>query len=167
MSSSSICQISSPPLKMWPCEPYSSLPSYSSEVTTDHLQTLFSLQTCFLHPPHSRRTNHPSLPRTLPILTLKDPCSRRQLSLRQTRMTGHPIKNVGQSGHWVAQSIKRLTLDFSLGHDLTLHEIEPRTRLCADSMDPAWDSLSPSLSLSAPSPLVHMHMCSFSLALSK
>ena len=39
---------------------------------------------------------------------------------------------------WVAQSVKHLTLDFSSGHDLEL-----RIGLCADSMEPAWDSLSP------------------------
>ena len=49
-------------------------------------------------------------------------------------------------GTWVAQSVKRLTLDFSSRHDLTVPEFEPCIRLCADSMEPAWDSLSPSFS---------------------
>ena len=48
-------------------------------------------------------------------------------------------------GAWVAQSIKRPTLDFSSGHDLTIRELEPHIQLCADSTEPAWDSL-----LSAP-----------------
>ena len=48
-------------------------------------------------------------------------------------------------GAWVAQSVKCRTLDFGLGHDLTVH-----------GMEPAWDSLSlslypfPELALSPP-----------------
>ena len=49
----------------------------------------------------------------------------------------------------MAQLVKRLTLDFSLGHDLTVCGFEPHIWLCADSAEPAWDSLSLSLSLSA------------------
>ena len=45
-------------------------------------------------------------------------------------------------GTWVAQSVQRLTLDFSSGHDLTVHEIEPHVGLQADSAESAWDSLS-------------------------
>ena len=40
-------------------------------------------------------------------------------------------------GAWVAQSVKRLTLDFGSGHDLTLHEFEPRVGLYAVSVEPA------------------------------
>ena len=58
------------------------------------------------------------------------------------------LENTFPRGTWVTQSGKHLTLDFSSGHDLTVCQIEPGVRLCADSMDPAWDSLSPSLSLS-------------------
>ena len=54
----------------------------------------------------------------------------------------------------MAQSVKRPTLDFSSGHDLTVHEIEPHIWLFADSAEPAWESLSPLLS--APPPLMHM-----------
>ena len=43
--------------------------------------------------------------------------------------------------------VKHLTLDLSSGHDLLVHRIEPHFGLCADSEEPAWDSLSPSLSL--------------------
>ena len=46
----------------------------------------------------------------------------------------------------MAQSVKRLTPDFGSGLDLMVHGIEPRVGLCADSMEPAWDPLSPSLS---------------------
>ena len=49
----------------------------------------------------------------------------------------------------MAQLVKRPTLGFSSGHDLTVHEFEPRTGLCADSVEPAWDSLSLPLHLLA------------------
>ena len=45
----------------------------------------------------------------------------------------------------MAQLVKRLTLDFGSGHDLTVHGFEPRVGLCADSAEPAWESLSLSL----------------------
>ena len=44
--------------------------------------------------------------------------------------TGHvPWKHLNPlsfRGTWVAQLVKRLTLDFNSGHDLTVHEFEPR-----------------------------------------
>ena len=49
-------------------------------------------------------------------------------------------------GAWVALSAKHLTLDFGSGHDLMVCEFEPHIGLCADSEEPARDSLSPSLS---------------------
>ena len=61
--------------------------------------------------------------------------------------------NVGRLGG----SVRRPTLDFSSGHDLTVHGFEPYIGLCADSAEPSWDflplSLSASLKLSAPPPL--------------
>ena len=48
----------------------------------------------------------------------------------------------------MAQSVKRPTLDFSSGCGLAVCEFEPCSRLRADSVEPAWDSLSPSVSLS-------------------
>ena len=56
----------------------------------------------------------------------------------------------GSRGAWVAQSVKHPTLGFSLGHELTVCEFKPYLGLCADSAEPAWDSLSFSLSLSLP-----------------
>ena len=53
---------------------------------------------------------------------------------------------------WMAQSLKCLTLDFHSDHDITVREFGLRIRPCADSLDPAWDSLS--LSLSTPPLLV-------------
>ena len=49
----------------------------------------------------------------------------------------------------MSQLVKRLTLGFGSGHDLTVCGFEPRVGLCAGSVEPAWDSLSPPLSLSA------------------
>ena len=37
----------------------------------------------------------------------------------------------------VAQLVKRLTLDFTPGHDLIIHEIEPHIELCTNSVEPA------------------------------
>ena len=45
----------------------------------------------------------------------------------------------------MAQSVKRLALDFGSGHDLMVCEFEPHVELCTDSVEPAWNSLSPSV----------------------
>ena len=42
----------------------------------------------------------------------------------------------------VAQSVKRPTLGFCSGHDLTVCEFNPRVMLSSDGAEPAWDSLS-------------------------
>ena len=42
--------------------------------------------------------------------------------------------------------VKRLTLDFGSGHDLTVREFKPYVGLCGDSVEPACNSLSPCLS---------------------
>ena len=49
-------------------------------------------------------------------------------------------------GTWVTQSVKQPTLDFSSSNDLTVCEFEPHIELCADITEPAWDSVSLSLS---------------------
>ena len=41
----------------------------------------------------------------------------------------------------MAQLVERLALGFSSGHGLMVCAFEPRIRLCADSVQPAWDSL--------------------------
>ena len=64
-----------------------------------------------------------------------------------------------QGGAWVAQSVKHPTLDFGSDHDLTVREFKPLVGLCADGMEPAWDSLS--------APPLLMHTLSLSLSLSK
>ena len=63
-------------------------------------------------------------------------------------------KNESGGGAWVPQSVKRPTLGFGSGRDLTVHEFEPCIRLCADRVGPAQDSLCPSLSLPLPCSLV-------------
>ena len=50
----------------------------------------------------------------------------------------------------MAQSVEHLALDFGSGHDLMVRKFKPCIRLCADNMEPACDSLSPSLSVSPP-----------------
>ena len=46
----------------------------------------------------------------------------------------------------MAQWVKHPTLELGSGHDLMVHGFQPHIGLCDDSMEPAWDSLSPSLS---------------------
>ena len=48
----------------------------------------------------------------------------------------------------MAQSGERPTLDLGSGRDLTVREFRPHIGLCADSAEPAWDSLSSNLSTS-------------------
>ena len=50
----------------------------------------------------------------------------------------------------MAQSVKHSILDFGSGHDLMVLGIKPRIGLRADSTEPAWNFLSPSLSVSPP-----------------
>ena len=47
------------------------------------------------------------------------------------------VSNSFIRGTWVAQSVKHLTLDFGLGHDLTVCEFESHIRFWADSAEPA------------------------------
>ena len=58
---------------------------------------------------------------------------------------GHQLDKRGALG-WFSW-LSALTLDFGLGHDLMAPGIEPCLGVCADSVEPAWDSLSPSLFL--------------------
>ena len=46
----------------------------------------------------------------------------------------------------MVRSVKRLTLALGSGHDPTVGEFEPHIGLCADGVNSAWDSVSPSLS---------------------
>ena len=67
------------------------------------------------------------------------------------------IKMWDWGGTWVAQLVKHLTVCFGSGHDLLVGKFKPHIELCANSMGPAWDSLSFSLSLSLSlSPLISL-----------
>ena len=46
-------------------------------------------------------------------------------------------ENTYSGGAWVAQLVKRQTLDFSSGHDLGVGGFEPHIRLHTDSAEPA------------------------------
>ena len=50
--------------------------------------------------------------------------------------------NGHSGGAWVAQSVKRLILDFGSGHDLMVRGSKPCVGLCADSGEPALGSVS-------------------------
>ena len=41
----------------------------------------------------------------------------------------------------MAQLVECSTVDLGSGHDLTVRGIEPHVGLCADSVEPVWDSL--------------------------
>ena len=61
----------------------------------------------------------------------------------KAQMAVSNFKSLGSEGRtWVAQGVQRPTLGLSSGHDLTACEIEPHARLCADTTEPAWDSVS-------------------------
>ena len=67
-------------------------------------------------------------------------------------------------GAWVVQLVKRPTLGFGSGHDLTVCEFKPRTGLYTDSVEPTWDF---SLPLSLPLTCVCARALSLSLSLRK
>ena len=50
----------------------------------------------------------------------------------------------------MARWVKRPTLDFCLGHDLTIGEFKPHMGVCAGSEESVWDSPSPCLSALLP-----------------
>ena len=58
------------------------------------------------------------------------------------------LHGIGSPGAPGRRSGERPTPDVSSDHDLAVRGIEPRIELCADRAEPAWDSLSLSLSLS-------------------
>ena len=65
----------------------------------------------------------------------------------------------------MVQWVKSLCFGMGSGHDLMVCETEPHIGLCADSVEPACDSVS--LSLSAPPPLVCARALSLSLSQNK
>ena len=76
---------------------------------------------------------------------------------------GHRTLDLQSIVHRAPGWLSRLSqLDLGSGHDLTVHEFKTHVGLYADSVEPAWNSVSP---FSVPSP--HMHVGSLSLSLSK
>ena len=71
--------------------------------------------------------------------------------------TGKVCKRTHVGGR-LGASVKRPTLDFSSGRDLAVREFEPRVGLLADSAEPAWDSLSPSLPVPCPCSLSKINL---------
>lgn len=71
------------------------------------------------------------------------------------------IKLFEHRGVWVAQLVKRLTLDFSQDHDLMVMGLSPGVRLSAKVRICLGVSLSPSLSV--PSPLMNTLSLPFSV----
>ena len=57
------------------------------------------------------------------------------------------VGRVKNRGAWVTHLAESLTLDFSSGYDLLVHEFKPHIGLCANSVEPSLESLSLSLSL--------------------
>ena len=52
-------------------------------------------------------------------------------------------------GTWGVQSVKHPPFGFRSGHDLAVCGLEPHVGLCADGVEPAWDSFTLPLSLPA------------------
>ena len=64
----------------------------------------------------------------------------------QHRQRLDTFKKYPDWGAWAAPWVKPPALDFGSGHDVVVCEFKPRVEFCADSEEPARDSLS----LSAP-----------------
>ena len=66
------------------------------------------------------------------------------LSITVVKLMTHILGfNKMEPDYCVAQLVQHPTLGFGSGHYLTVCGFEPCVRLCADSVKPAWDSLSP------------------------
>ena len=79
---------------------------------------------------------------------------------------GPILKVSADRGTQVAQWVKHMTLDLGLGHDLTVHEIEPGIGFCADSTGSLVGILYLPLYLSLPNLCFLLSLClSFSLSL--
>ena len=92
------------------------------------------------------------------VLTLEVNYIARINSIPRILFPFYSYKNL-MRGAWVAQLVECPTLDFGLGSDLIVLRNELHVRLSA-VIEPAWDSLSPSLSV--PTLLVCVHVYSVS-----
>ena len=92
-----------------------------------------------------------SCPETLTILPERNICHPWDGAATQSQKSTSSGKQhqTASRGTWGAQSVKPPTLDFSSGHAVMVHEIEPQVGLYTNSMGSAWGSLSLSL---CPSP---------------
>ena len=66
----------------------------------------------------------------------------------------------------MAQLVKPLAIDFGSGHDLMVCEVKPHVGLYADSVEPVWDSLSPSPLCPTPA-CTGARVCALSLKINK
>ena len=64
--------------------------------------------------------------------------------------TDNPLRNKLEEGCLGGSVVYELESWFGSGHDLTVREFNSHIGLCAESVEPAWDSFSLSLSLSVP-----------------
>ena len=80
-------------------------------------------------------------------LTKEWPTKRRKSRILMWQGHNFWSLKIKHRGSWVAQSVRSPTPGFGSGRDLTVCEFKPHIGPCADGMEPAWDSLSPSFSL--------------------
>ena len=125
---------------------------------SDYLPSLFTAWTHVLYSSPAmfsgfcgERNPHPSSPFNYTVLLESSFCE-------TSHYPGSEVDKI--RGAWGAQSVKCPTLDFGSGQDLTVC-----ADLCTDSIEAAWDSLSPSLS--APPPLALCLSVSLSLSQNK
>ena len=79
-------------------------------------------------------------------LTKEWPTKRRKSRILMWQGHNFWSLKIKHRGSWVAQSVRSPTPGFGSGRDLTVCEFKPCLKFCADSAEPAWNSLSPSLS---------------------
>ena len=91
------------------------------------------------------------------LRTLNSKNTQHAIDRQHKQRDGNPKKELKRNARGTPGWLSQLSiwLDFSSGHDLIVCEIEPHTGLCADSTEPAWDSLCLSPFLPLPCPLSH------------
>ena len=77
------------------------------------------------------------------------------------RFSDNVEENSQTRAAWVVWSVKCPAADFDSDRDLTVSEIEACVGLCADSGEPAWDSLSPSLFCPSSTHSLCLRLCLF------
>ena len=92
--------------------------------------------TCTLHPQPCSSSG------AFPMVLTPNSAALQPLQLLPSPSPALVLRRQKPRGAWVAQSVEHPTVDLGSGHDLTACGFEPHIRLCVDSMEPAWDSLS-------------------------